>query len=259
MSEDFLADDGRSRAARACERARAAAQPKPQLRDVVARLPPPPPLQLSREGFDLIAEVKLRSPAVGQLRAAASEDVAGARARLCRGGRGRRVGADRADALRRLDATSRAGGARAAPRAACRRCARTSSSIPTRCSRRALPARAACCVILRMLPRAALEALLDAALEQRPVRAARGLRRGGDRRWRASCSRRAAAATTQLLVGVNCRDLVTLQVVPGRLEAAGAAAAARRAARGRERRGDAGGRRADGARPATTSRWSAAR
>jgi hypothetical protein len=30
--------------------------------------PPPPPLYLSPEGFDLIAEVKLRSPAVGQLR-----------------------------------------------------------------------------------------------------------------------------------------------------------------------------------------------
>jgi hypothetical protein len=37
--------------------------------------PPPPPLWLSPQGFDVIAEVKLRSPAVGQLREADDEDI----------------------------------------------------------------------------------------------------------------------------------------------------------------------------------------
>src|SRR5689334_4592504 len=37
--------------------------------------PPPPPLWLSPQGFDVIAEVKLRSPAVGQLRDAGDEDI----------------------------------------------------------------------------------------------------------------------------------------------------------------------------------------
>ena len=37
---------------------------------------PPPPLIRGTGGFDLIAELKLRSPAVGQLRAADSEDPA---------------------------------------------------------------------------------------------------------------------------------------------------------------------------------------
>jgi hypothetical protein len=73
-------------------------------------------------------------------------------------------------------------------------------------------------VILRMLPRDALEALVDEALDQQMfvlletfdaaeidlARALLDARRGHDGR---------------LLVGVNCRDLVTLQVVPGRLEA----------------------------------------
>ena len=66
MSADFLAGMAASqpraratpRAARGPSRAAAAAR---------SALPPPPPLRLSPQGFDLIAEVKLRSPAVGQL------------------------------------------------------------------------------------------------------------------------------------------------------------------------------------------------
>src|SRR5690606_20515350 len=38
--------------------------------------PAPPSLMLSSRGFDIIAETKLRSPAVGALRAAADEDIA---------------------------------------------------------------------------------------------------------------------------------------------------------------------------------------
>ena len=41
------------------------------LLDLAGRTPPPPPLRLSPHGFDIIAELKLRSPAAGSL---SSED-----------------------------------------------------------------------------------------------------------------------------------------------------------------------------------------
>ena len=90
---------------------------------------------LARPGLSVIAEHKRRSPSAGA-------DPRGPRAR----GRGRRLRArrrggaldpDRGAELRRLARRS-ARGARARPR--CRSCARTSSSTPTRCTRRSRPA-----------------------------------------------------------------------------------------------------------------------
>src|SRR5687768_14044470 len=49
-----------------------------QLEAEASQMPPPPRLRLSPQGFDIIAEVKLRSPAVGAL----SADVAGVTARV---------------------------------------------------------------------------------------------------------------------------------------------------------------------------------
>jgi indole-3-glycerol phosphate synthase len=51
----------------------------------VQRLPPPPPLRLSPQGFDLIAEVKRRSPSVGNLASGALKIAAQAR-NYARGG-----------------------------------------------------------------------------------------------------------------------------------------------------------------------------
>ena len=72
-ARDFLA----GMAASSRTRSAAARQllPEPELRARIADLPPAPALHLS--AFDLIAEVKLRSPAVGLLKAAAEEDVGG--------------------------------------------------------------------------------------------------------------------------------------------------------------------------------------
>ena len=74
MSHDFLADMATSSRER-CEAARAQ-RSVADLRAVIAGLPPAPSLVPSVAGFDLIAECKLRSPAVGQLRAAAETDIA---------------------------------------------------------------------------------------------------------------------------------------------------------------------------------------
>jgi indole-3-glycerol phosphate synthase len=78
-------------------------------------------------------------------------------------------------------------------------------------------------VIIRMLSRAALEALIEQALvlklfalleafDERDIEIAHALaqRYGG---------RGTHRSRVDVLVGVNCRDLVTLKVVPGRLEA----------------------------------------
>ena len=105
-------------------------------------------------GFDLIAEVKLRSPAVGLLKAAADEDVGARVASYARAG---------AAAVSILTEPSRfdgslddlaAGSARPRAAGACRRCARISWSTATRCSRAAWPAPGGVLAILRMLPRA---------------------------------------------------------------------------------------------------------
>src|SRR6185437_3553706 len=62
---DDMAAGSRARAA-AARRAR----PQAELERAARAASPPPPLQLSAAGFDLIAELKLRSPAAGQLRGA---------------------------------------------------------------------------------------------------------------------------------------------------------------------------------------------
>jgi len=214
---DFLAQMAESSRAR-CERAqklRTAAQ----LRDFIAKLPAPVPLRLSAEGFDLIAEMKLRSPAVGQLRAAASEDVTGRVMDYAEAG---------AAAVSVLTEPSKFDGSMLHLEKAAR--ALALRAVPAMRKDflvdpyQALEARAAgaggVLVILRMLPRAALEALVDEALAQQlfvlleafdeaDVELANEL----------IAARRATAPRDALLVGVNCRDLVTLQVVPGRLEA----------------------------------------
>ena len=101
-----------------------------------------PRLRLDPAGFDLIAELKLRSPAAGALRGPA-EDVparVGAYARAAPR-RSRCSPSHSASTARSSTCTAPPG---PSPRPACRPCARTSSSIPTRCSRRARPAPAAC-------------------------------------------------------------------------------------------------------------------
>src|ERR1700676_5271364 len=72
MSEDFLAAMARASGERALRERELCPQRELQARS--AALPPPPKLLLSEHGFDLIAEVKLRSPAAGQLKAG-DEDI----------------------------------------------------------------------------------------------------------------------------------------------------------------------------------------
>ncbi|MDR2215435.1 MAG: hypothetical protein LBE59_06305, partial [Nevskiaceae bacterium] len=72
MSGDFLASMAESSRARVMQARRVMGEG--ELLRWAESAPPPPPLVLSSRGFDVIAEVKLRSPAVGQLRGG-EEDV----------------------------------------------------------------------------------------------------------------------------------------------------------------------------------------
>jgi indole-3-glycerol phosphate synthase len=213
MSGDFLATMAASSRVRST-----AAQAQLPGRELLARvkdLPKAPGLRLS--GFDLIAEVKLRSPAVGLLKSAADEDVGARVATYARAG---------AAAVSILTEPSRFDGSlvdldkgATALRELAVPAMRKDFLVD---GYQVLEGRAAgasgVLAILRMIPRADLEALIDTALllemfvlleafDEPDIALAHEL---VDAR---------KAHRDLLLVGVNSRDLVTLKVVPGRLDA----------------------------------------
>ena len=158
MATDFLEQMAASSRQRADAAKRACGEA-----DLLARAlasPQPPPLRRDPAGFDLIAEMKLRSPAVGQLKTG-DEDVGA-----------------------RVTAYARAGAA-------------------------------GVLVILRMLPRDELDALIRQAgnlglfvlleaFDEHDIELMHDIVEDH--------------STVELLAGVNCRDLATLQVVPRRLD-----------------------------------------
>jgi len=216
---DFLA--GMAASSRDRTEAARARLPVSELRARLRDLPPVPRLQLSPQGFDLIAEMKLRSPAVGALSDAGDEDVTHRVLAYADAG---------AAAVSVLTEPSRFDGDLVHLEQAA--AALAPLGIPAMRKDflvdpyQVLEARAAgaggVLLILRMLPRAALEALMDAALENglfvlleafdaEDIGLAAQLL--GPRRPTVGGN-----LGESLLLGINCRDLVTLQVVPGRLE-----------------------------------------
>jgi indole-3-glycerol phosphate synthase len=211
MSEDFLQQ--MATASRERVRAARAACPEAELLARALDTLPPPRRRLLPGSFDLIAELKLRSPAAGRLKGP-GEDVAARVAAYARAG---------AAAVSILTEPSRFDGSLEHLRLA----ARTLSPAGVPAMRKdflvdayqVIEARAAgaggVLVILRMLPEAEIEAMvrqaralglfvLLEAFDESDLERMRGLlqRLGGE----------------GLLAGVNSRDLATLQVVPSRLE-----------------------------------------
>ena len=181
--------------------------------ELASSLPPSTPIRCSGGGFDLIAEIKLRSPAVGALRPV--DDSIDARAVV--------YATAGAAAVSVLTEPSRFDGSMEHLQSA----ARALSSLLVPAMRKdflvdpyqVVEARVAgaggVLLILRMLSRTQLESLLHAArrfglfalleaFDEKDIELAHDLL--------------AAHGVDGVLVGVNCRDLVTLQVVPGRLE-----------------------------------------
>jgi indole-3-glycerol phosphate synthase len=212
MSQDFLAAmarGSRERVARASELC-----PPRELEARVGALPAAPRLVLSPGGFDLIAEVKLRSPAAGQLRDG-SDDIGARVAAYADAG---------AAAISVLTEPSRFDGALSHVTQAAHGLA---GRIPVmrkdflvdayQVFEARLAGAGGVLIILRMLSRAEIEALLEAAA-QLGLFALLEAFDEVDLKLAAELVRDYARRAT-LLVGVNCRDLVTLKVVPGRLEA----------------------------------------
>ena len=188
------------------------------------RTAPSAPLRLSASGFDVIAELKLRSPAAGPL-GDESQDWLGRVAAYARGG---------AAAVSVLTEPSRFDGSLDHLRQAA--AALAPLGVPAMRKDflvdpyQVWEARAAgaggVLVILRMLTRPKIEELLDVAAElgmfvlpaafddvdlgmARDLLSSRAARRAG----------RHAGGEELILMGVNCRDLQTLQVVPERFAA----------------------------------------
>ena len=210
---DFLA--GMAESSRARSAAAQAAVPAHELRARSADLPPAPRLKFTR--FDLIAEVKLRSPAVGLLKAAAEEDVSARVAGYAGAG---------AAAVSILTEPSRFDGSLEDLAAGAR--ALAPLSVPAMRkdflvdAYQVLEGRVAgaggVLAILRMLPRAGLEQLIDTALELEMFVLLETFDKA-DIELAHSLVDARARRRELLLVGVNSRDLATLKVVPGRLDA----------------------------------------
>ena len=206
---DFLAEMSAA-SWRRLERARAAL-PQHALEQRVAPLPAAPPLRLDR--FDVIAEVKRRSPAAGPL-GAADDDLAQRVTAYAAGG---------ACAVSVLTEPERFQGALADLAAA----ARVLAPLSVPAMRKdflvdpyqVLEARAAgaggVLLIIRMLSDAQLESLLAAARELGLF----ALLEAFDAADAARLTRLVDAHAHQqvLMAGLNCRDLGTLAVMPARL------------------------------------------
>src|ERR1700731_1738565 len=207
----FLDDMARSSAARVKEAIRHESANALERR--ARRAAPGAPLRLSGSGFDVMAELKLRSPAAGRL-SDQSEDWLGRVAAYARGG---------AAAVSVLTEPSRFDGSLEHLRQAAALLA--PFGVPAMRKDflvdpyQVLEARAAgaggVLVILRMLTRPRIEELLDVAAELGMFVLLEAFDAGDLGTARELIETHAGASP--LLAGVNCRDLATLQVVPQRL------------------------------------------
>jgi indole-3-glycerol phosphate synthase len=212
VSDDFL----EQMAAGSRARAEAAKRERPEA-EVLARAlasPVPPRLRKSEAEFDLIAEMKLRSPAVGQLKSG-DEDVYARVTSYARAG---------AAAVSVLTEPSRFDGSMEHLELATR--VLTPHNVPAmrkdflvdayQVAEARLAGAGGVLVILRMLPRAELDALIDRARELKLFVLLEAFDERDIELMHAIVERHAETGV-EMLAGLNCRDLATLQIVPPRL------------------------------------------
>ncbi len=214
MSGDFLA--GMASASRArTEEARKRVSER-ALRARARDLPRPPPLRLDSRGFDILAEIKFRSPAAGALQTAGFG--VGERAAAYAGAG--------AAAVSVLTEPARFDGSLAHLEEAVR--ALAPAAVPAMRKDflvdpyQVLEARAAgaggVLLILRMLSRQQIDDLIGEAQTQGLFVLLEAFDESDIDVMHEVLERHGAADRMQLLAGLNSRDLVTLQVVPDRLE-----------------------------------------
>jgi indole-3-glycerol phosphate synthase len=183
------------------------------LRRQAMNMPAPPALRLSQEGFDIIAEIKLSSPSAGSLSRDTS-DIERRAAAYAEAG---------ACAVSVLTEPDRFGGSIDHLQRAAR--ALESAGIPAMAKdflvapEQVWAARAAgaggILLIIRMLDQTRLAALLDVALELEMFVLLEAFDRG-DLDRAAALGSRGDDHAGPVLLGLNCRNLRTLQVDPGR-------------------------------------------
>ncbi len=209
---DFLA--GMASSSRARVSAARSELSEAELRARAADTPLPPRLQLSSRRFDLIAEVKFRSPAAGQLREGNEENVRARVAGYADAG---------AAAVSVLTEPSRFDGSLKHLEFAVQALAGRIPALrkdflvdPYQICEARLAGAGGVLVIMRMLSDAEVSALLDCAVQLRLFVLLEAFDAADIER--ASKAVKEYARSTELLVGLNSRDLQTLEVVPGRLE-----------------------------------------
>jgi indole-3-glycerol phosphate synthase len=207
LLSDML-DSSLQRVAEARERV-----PEAALRAAVLGTPAPPPLRLDRHGFDIIAELKLRSPSLGDLSAATVDPVSRLEA-YADGG---------AAACSILTEPTRFDGDLDHLRLA----AETLQPYGVPAMRKdflvdpyqVIEARAygasGVLLIVRMVPREQLVAMLDCAAEHGLFVLLEAFD-ADDLKLAASIAREREGRVEQVLMGLNCRDLETLAIDPQR-------------------------------------------
>jgi len=203
----LLADmlrSSRQRVAEARERV-----PEAALRAAVLGLPPPPRLTLDHHGFDIIAEMKLRSPSLGDLSAATVDPVRRLEG-YAEGGAAvcsiltepERFGGDlehlrlAADALQAWGVPAMRKDFLVDPYQVLEARAWGASGV---------------LLIVRMVPREQLVALLDRAAEQGLFVLLEAFD-ADDLALAGEIARERAGRDEQVLMGLNCRDLETLEI-----------------------------------------------
>ncbi len=191
--------------------------PESVLLEKARQVPPAPSLVRNPAGFDLIAELKLRSPAVGQLQAS-TEDVAARVSAYARAG---------AAAVSVLTEPSRFDGSMRHLELAARTLAPLSVPAlrkdflvdPYQLIEARLAGAGGALVILRMLSVAELRAMLDCARQLRLFVLLEAFDESDLEKLQELIASVEPAANTAapVLAGLNCRDLTTLQIVPERL------------------------------------------
>jgi len=180
-------------------------------------LPVAPRLTANPARFDLIAELKLRSPAIGQLESS-DADVGGRVTTYARAG---------AAAVSVLTEPSRFDGSMAHLESATKSLAPLNVPAmrkdflvdPYQVIEARVAGAGGVLVIIRMLPRAGIEEMLDCArklglfvlleaFDEADIEVMHDVLGTADTR---------AAGSAPVLAGLNCRDLATLQIVPKRL------------------------------------------
>ncbi len=219
MSEDFLkgmADSSRARVAAA-----RAVVPDAELFRQALATPTPPRLALSPRGFDVIAEVKLRSPALGALKGG-DENVAARVGDYASAG---------AAAVSVLTEPSRFDGSLEhlvlASQALAAQSLGDGGGVPSmrkdflvdpyQVAEARIAGAGGILIILRMLSRDETQALLEAAARLKLFVLIETFDES-DIAIAHDIVQSPIARELDLLVGINSRDLVTLKVVPGRLE-----------------------------------------